>query len=70
MTRLGLPTWTIAFPVAGLIALAVSLAKCSTIGVVAAKMILMGAVITAVHHAEVVAHRVGGLSVRWCWRSR
>lgn len=55
----GLPIWSIAFPVAAVLAFAVGLAKFGTIGIIAAGIILVGAVIAAVHHAEVVAHRVG-----------
>ena len=54
-----LPVWTIAFPIAGLLAFAASIAKLGTAGTVVAALILFGAVLSAVHHAEVVAHRVG-----------
>ncbi len=53
-------SWTVAAPVAGLVVLAASwgshpgTAAAALIGVV-----LVGAVLAAVYHAEVVAHRVG-----------
>lgn len=59
MNRLGLPLWTIAFPAAGLLAILISLAKFGNAGVIAAAIVLIGTVLAAVHHAEVVAHRVG-----------
>lgn len=54
-----LPLWSLAMPVLGIIAIALSLGKLGAIGVAVAAVILGGAVIAAVHHAEVVAHRVG-----------
>lgn len=33
-------------------------------------VMLIAAVTAAVHHAEVVAHRVGDRWARWCWPSR
>lgn len=57
--RLGLPAYTLAFPLLGAIAVLLSLYKMGTIGTVAASVILIGSVLAAVHHAEVVAHRVG-----------
>ena len=57
--RIGLPWWTAAFPVAAAVAVLGSLYAIGTPGVVAASLILIGAVIAAVHHAEVIAHRVG-----------
>lgn len=56
---LGLPLWSVVLPPLGLIAILISLAKMGTFGTIAAAAILMGCVIAAVHHAEVVAHRVG-----------
>ena len=56
---LGLPLWSIALPPLGLVAIFLSLAKLGTAGIVVAAVILIGCVISAVHHAEVVAHRVG-----------
>lgn len=54
-----LPWWTLIFPVLSLIAVLTGLAKVGTVGVTAGALILIVTVIAAVHHAEVVAHRVG-----------
>ncbi len=54
-----LPAWSLAMPILGAIAIVISLAKMGSVGVAAAGLILIGAVVAAVHHAEVVAHRVG-----------
>ncbi|WP_315763924.1 ionic transporter y4hA [Sphingomonas sp. Y38-1Y] len=54
-----LPIWSLVLPVLGVLAVLMSLGKIGTIGIIAAAVILGGSVITAVHHAEVVAHRVG-----------
>ncbi|HTG37683.1 ionic transporter y4hA [Sphingomonas sp.] len=54
-----LPIWSLAMPALGLIAIALSLGKMGGWGVIVASVILIGAVLAAVHHAEVVAHRVG-----------
>lgn len=54
-----LPAWSIVLPALGLLAIATSLGKLGGLGVVAAAVILMGSVLAAVHHAEVVAHRTG-----------
>ena len=59
LRRTGLPLWSVAFPLLGLIAIAIGLAKMELAGTIVAAVILMGAVLAAVHHAEVVAHRVG-----------
>ncbi len=56
---IGLPWWTLAFPALGMVAVLANLAKLGTLGVIAAAVILIGSVLAAVHHAEVVAHRVG-----------
>ena len=56
---LGLPLWSLAFPIVGVPAVLVSLYAMGTIGLIAAAVILIGAVVSAVHQAEVVAHRVG-----------
>ena len=56
---LGLPLWSLALPAFGLIAILISLARLGTIGTIAATAILIGCILAAVHHAEVVAHRVG-----------
>lgn len=54
-----LPIWSIAFPLLGLAASMLSLKSFGAAGSVAAVVILVGSVIAAVHHAEVVAHKVG-----------
>ena len=59
LSKLGLPFWSLAFPILGLMAILTGLAKMGTAGTIAAATILIGSVIAAVHHAEVVAHRVG-----------
>lgn len=59
LKRLLMPWWTLVFPLLGLLAIAVSLYKMGTVGTVAASIILFGCVLSAVHQAEVVAHRVG-----------
>ncbi|MHA6722599.1 calcium:cation antiporter [Sphingomonas sp. RS2018] len=59
LKRVSLPLWSLVFPALGLLAIATGLAKMGTVGTIAAAIVLMGAVLAAVHHAEVVAHRVG-----------
>lgn len=54
-----LPAWSIAFPVLGLLAVLTPLKSLGIVGTLAAAVILVGSVIAAVHHAEVVAHSVG-----------
>ncbi len=54
-----LPLWSLIFPPLGLIAAMLGFAKFGTIGITAAALLLGGCVIAAVHHAEVVAHKVG-----------
>jgi len=54
-----LPVWSIAFPVLGLVALLFPLKSLGVLGTLLATVVLVGSVIAAVHHAEVVAHRVG-----------
>ncbi len=54
-----LPLWSLAFPAVAIVAVLISLYAMGTIGVIAAALVLFGTVIAAVHHAEVVAHRVG-----------
>jgi Ca2+:H+ antiporter len=53
-------TWTTAVPVLALVVLALSWGRhLPTVLVVLVAVVLIGAVLAAVHHAEVVAHRVG-----------
>jgi Ca2+:H+ antiporter len=54
-----LPLWSLIVPVIGLVALAMKLSSYGVIGALSAALIMIGCVLTAVHHAEVVAHRVG-----------
>ena len=54
-----LPLWSVLFPVLALLAALTGLAKLGTAGVVVGAFLLIFAVIAAVHHAEMVAHRVG-----------
>jgi Ca2+:H+ antiporter len=56
---LTLPKWSVILPILSLIAVLTGLAKLGTVGAVAAALILVFTVVAAVHHAEVVAHRVG-----------
>ena len=57
--RLALPIWTLIAPGLGLVAVLVGLAKMGTLGTAAAVIVLIGSVLAAVHHAEVIAHKVG-----------
>lgn len=56
---LGLPLWSVLFPLAGVPAVLLSVYAMGAIGTAIAAVILIGSVVAAVHHAEVVAHRVG-----------
>src|SRR5688500_2734605 len=56
----GMPLWAWLIPVSALVLLPVALAmRVGTVLAVLCGAALMGAVLVAVHHAEVVAHRVG-----------
>ena len=57
--RAALPIWTLIGPGLGLVAVLAGLAKMGTIGTAAAVIVLIGSVLAAVHHAEVIAHKVG-----------
>lgn len=57
--RVDLPLWSLTFPALSLVAVLFGLAKLGTIGVTIGALVLIVTVIAAVHHAEVVAHRVG-----------
>jgi Ca2+:H+ antiporter len=57
--RTALPIWSIAFPLLGVALVLANVAKTGPVGTIVAGVVLIGAVIAAVHHAEVVAHRVG-----------
>jgi Ca2+:H+ antiporter len=59
-TLLRAPPWVVVVPVAGLLVLAATWGtKPGTVVLVIAGAFLAGSVLAAVHHAEVVAHRVG-----------
>ena len=52
--------WTSIVPLGGLVAFAIAWQRdLSWVGVVLVSAFLAGAVLAAVHHAEVIAHRVG-----------
>ncbi len=54
-------SWTVAVPVLAVVALAMAWGReLSGVAVVTVTLLLGGAVLAAVHHAEVVAHRVRG----------
>ncbi|WP_448659895.1 calcium:proton antiporter [Sphingomonas sp. CJ99] len=57
--RRWVPLWSLAFPLIGIVLILTGVAKIGLFGIVAAAIVLGGIVIAAVHHAEVVAHRVG-----------
>ncbi|WP_156348122.1 calcium:proton antiporter [Sphingomonas sp. Leaf34] len=57
--RLALPIWTLVAPGLGLVAILIGLAKMGVLGTAAAVIVLIGSVLAAVHHAEVIAHKVG-----------
>ena len=58
--RRGPLQWTVAVPLLGLLLLALSWPKTEQPLLLAlVAVVLVGAVLAAVHHAEVVAHRVG-----------
>ena len=57
--RLALPIWTLVAPGLGLVAILIGLAKMGALGTAAAVIVLIGSVLAAVHHAEVIAHKVG-----------
>src|SRR3954465_10634029 len=60
MTRHPLLSWTMAVPVLALLVLAVTWGrKLPTVVTLVVALVLIGAVLAAVHHAEIVAHRVG-----------
>ncbi len=65
------PRWTSIIPVLALVALVLSWGRHLGGGVVVVVgLILAAAVLAAVHHAEVVADRVGEPFGSRCWRSR
>src|SRR5881296_3431811 len=59
-TRHPLLAWTTVVPVVALLVLALTWGRSlSTVVALLVSVVLVGAVLAAVHHAEVVAHRVG-----------
>jgi len=54
-----LPLWSLLFPAIGVPTVLLSVYDMGLAGTIAAAAILIGSVVAAVHHAEVVAHRVG-----------
>lgn len=54
-----LPYWSLIIPILGLISIGLGLPALGWAGSAAAATIMIGCVLAAVHHAEVVAHRVG-----------
>lgn len=59
LKKLPLPLWTIALPVLAWIAYFLPLQGIGGIGTAILVIFLIGSVLAAVHHAEVVAHKVG-----------
>lgn len=59
LKKLPLPLWTIALPILAWIAYFVPLNGIGSFGTLLLVMLLIGSVLAAVHHAEVVAHKVG-----------
>ncbi len=57
--REALPLWTLVAPVLGFLAALLGVAKMGTPGTIVATVVLIASVLAAVHHAEVVAHKVG-----------
>jgi Ca2+:H+ antiporter len=68
-----MPVWSALIPIgaAALLGIALVLPMGMILGTLSA-IALIGSVIAAVHHAEVVAHRIGEPLGRWCsrWPSR
>lgn len=59
LNKAALPLWSLALPIASLVAILTGVGTLGAVGVIAAAIILIGTVVAAVHHAEVVAHKVG-----------
>ena len=57
--KVGLPWWALLFPLLGALAGIAGLPKLGGIWTPILALVLIGAVIGAVHHAEVIAHKVG-----------
>jgi len=59
LKKLPLPLWTIAIPILAWLAYFVPLNGIGSFGILILVFFLIGSVLSAVHHAEVVAHKVG-----------
>ncbi len=59
LKKLPLPIWTIALPILAWLAYFIPLDGAGSIGTTLLVILLIGSVLAAVHHAEVVAHKVG-----------
>lgn len=59
LKKLPLPLWTIALPVLAWLAYFLPLASLGGFSIAIMTILLIGSVLSAVHHAEVVAHKVG-----------
>ncbi|WP_379093171.1 calcium:proton antiporter [Pedobacter sp. UC225_65] len=59
LKKLPLPFWTIAVPILAWIAYFSPISGLGTLYIIILTALLIGSVLAAVHHAEVVAHRVG-----------
>ncbi|WP_343531792.1 ionic transporter y4hA [Pedobacter sp.] len=59
LKKLPLPLWTIALPILAWVAYFLPLQSIGGFGTALLVMFLIGSVLAAVHHAEVVAHKVG-----------
>lgn len=59
LKKLPLPLWTIALPILAWVAYFLPLQSIGGIGTTLLVIFLIGSVLAAVHHAEVVAHKVG-----------
>lgn len=57
--KIALPLWTVFFPIVGIVLLLLPVGKDSNLYAALLGIILMTIVVSAVHHAEVVAHKVG-----------
>ena len=70
-TQGGLASWTTLTPVLAMVLLASPWGRHpNTVLALLVGAVLVGAVLAAVHHAEVVAHRVGEPFGSLSWRSR
>ncbi|RYZ94932.1 MAG: ionic transporter y4hA [Sphingobacteriaceae bacterium] len=59
LKKLPLPLWTIALPILAWLAYFLPLSGIGSFGILIMVFFLIGSVLSAVHHAEVVAHKVG-----------